>query len=266
MIKEESYIEELNLFPHTIKVGEKGTGYSKKIQEWLCLHKYHTQGYNISVEIDDWYGKGTASAVKAFQDKVGLEVTGEVDNQTWIALTAPMMRAFKTITFHNSVNIQFRLVAYMEQFLVEHPTELASNKGPWVRAFMKGSEGDWAAWCNGVVSTALYFASNSMNKPMDNWLKWSWSTVKTKNNAIHGLNSEYIPPKDVDGINVEVGDLFLVMKGSTPRHIGVVNRVADGTFSTIEGNTNDEGSRDGYELCERRRNLLNGKYSIIKLK
>ena len=27
--------------------------------------------------------------------------------------------------------------------------------------------------------------------------------------------------------------------------------IADGTFATIEGNTNDEGSREGYEVCRR---------------
>jgi len=56
------------------------------------------------------------------------------------------------------------------------------------------------------------------------------------------------------------------MRGTKPRHIGVVIGVDNGLYSTLEGNTNDEGSRDGYEACERRRNLLNGKYSIIKLK
>ena len=34
-------------------------------------------------------------------------------------------------------------------------------------------------------------------------------------------------------------------------------------FSTIEGNTNDEGSREGYEACRRKRGLGSGGYDFI---
>lgn len=264
----EDYKKELELFPHTIKVGEKDSGYTKKIQEWLCLHKYHTPKYWVNVDIDDWYGKGTASAVKTFQEIYNLEITGEVDNETWIALTAPMARAFRSAKFTESITIQGRLVYFMNQFVVEHPTELGNaNKGPWVRAFMKGKEGSWAAWCNGVVSTALDLAADSMGRDMKEFLPWSWSTQLSKKNALLKTNSAtYIYPKNVDDTDVAVGDLFLVVNSKgTPRHIGVISRVDDGVYYTLEGNTNDEGSREGYELCERRRNILNKKYAIIKL-
>jgi hypothetical protein len=35
----------------------------------------------------------------------------------------------------------------------------------------------------------------------------------------------------------------------------------DGILTTIEGNTNDDGSRDGYEMCSRSRSAA-GKYFI----
>lgn len=265
MIRED-YIKELELFPHTIKVGEKGSGFSKKIQEWICLHKYHTFGFNISVDCDDWYGKATASAVMAFQEKKGLEITGEVDNETWLTLTAPMMRAFKNISFRDDDTIQIRLVSFMEQIVNEHPTELKNNTGPWVRSFMKGKDGDWAAWCCGLTSTALDLASSSMNRDMNRWLPWSWSTKRTKIESLASDNTIYLNKNELTKDNISIGDLFLVMKGITPKHIGVVKNNDNGIYSTLEGNTNDEGIRDGYEACERRRNLLNGKYSIIKLK
>lgn len=267
MIRED-YKKELELFPYTIKVGEKGTGYTKKIQEWLCLHKYHTKKFWVNVQVDDWYGNGTASAVKTFQQINGLEETGEVDNQTWIYLTAPMMRAFKEIVFRNSESIQKRLVAYMAQFVFEHPTELGNaNKGPWVRSFMKGKEGDWAAWCNGVVSTALDHAASSMGLEMTQFLPWSWSTQESKKNALKDNNSSiFIDRKKLKASDISVGDLFLVVNSKgTPRHIGVVSGIDGEVFACYEGNTNDEGSREGYELCERRRKLLNGNYSLIKL-
>jgi hypothetical protein len=265
MIRED-YKKELELFPHTVKVGEKGSGYSKKIQEWLCLHKYHTQGFRVTVEIDDWYGRATASAVKTFQELKGLETTGEVDNETWITLTAPMMRAFKNISFGIESTIQDRLIAYMNQIVEEHPTELSNNTGPWVRSFMKGKEGDWAAWCAGLVSTGLDLASSSMNKKMDKWVPWSWSTGSYKVNALASDHATYLDKTELTKGSISNGDLFLVMNGTKPRHIGIVIGNDNGVYSTLEGNTNDEGSREGYEACERRRNLLNGKYSIIKLK
>jgi len=264
----EDYKKELEFFPHTIKVGEKDSGYTKKIQEWLCLHKVHTPNYWVNIEIDDWYGDATASAVKTFQQIKGLEITGEVDDETWQSLTSPMARAFRTVNFSQMNTIQERLVHFMYQFMVEHPTELGNaNKGPWVRAFMKGKDGDWAAWCNGVVSTALDWAADSVGKNMKEFLPWSWSTQQTKKNALKNTNSaRFIDRKELTSSDIEVGDLFLVVNSKgMPRHIGVVSAINGEVFACYEGNTNDEGSREGYELCERRRRLLNGKYSLIKL-
>jgi hypothetical protein len=51
------------------------------------------------------------------------------------------------------------------------------------------------------------------------------------------------------------GRLFVIARpGHT--HIGwVVQDLGDGTFSTIEGNSNDDGSREGYETCRRVRKV-----------
>lgn len=52
------------------------------------------------------------------------------------------------------------------------------------------------------------------------------------------------------------GDVFV---WSTPQggHMGWVAQVYDdGSFRTIEGNSNDAGDREGYEVCERIRKSL----------
>ncbi len=51
------------------------------------------------------------------------------------------------------------------------------------------------------------------------------------------------------------GDFFFVYFPSMGRvaHTGVVYAVDGGYVKTIEGNSNDEGSREGYEVCRRRR-------------
>jgi surface antigen len=50
------------------------------------------------------------------------------------------------------------------------------------------------------------------------------------------------------------GDIFIMDYGKGQGHTGIVEKVnEDGTIDTIEGNTNDEGSREGYEVCRRKR-------------
>jgi hypothetical protein len=50
------------------------------------------------------------------------------------------------------------------------------------------------------------------------------------------------------------GDIFIMDYGKGTGHTGIVEKVnEDGTVDTIEGNTNDEGSREGYEVCRRKR-------------
>jgi hypothetical protein len=54
---------------------------------------------------------------------------------------------------------------------------------------------------------------------------------------------------------VRAGDLFLVPGGSTGwRHTGMVlEKISGGRIRTLEGNTNDEGGAEGYEMCIRTR-------------
>jgi hypothetical protein len=54
------------------------------------------------------------------------------------------------------------------------------------------------------------------------------------------------------------GSFFLVRNAPTDwTHTGIVVNASDETFKTIEGNTNDDGSREGYEVCARTRGYSN---------
>lgn len=47
----------------------------------------------------------------------------------------------------------------------------------------------------------------------------------------------------------QAGDIFIMDFGHGLGHTGfIVEVLADGTFKTIEGNTNNDGSREGYEV------------------
>ena len=47
-------------------------------------------------------------------------------------------------------------------------------------------------------------------------------------------------------------------------HTGIVTKVEGKMVHTIEGNTNDEGSREGFEVCQRIRNLDRNTLDIFK--
>lgn len=49
------------------------------------------------------------------------------------------------------------------------------------------------------------------------------------------------------------GDIFIMDFGKGLGHTGIVEAVNGHTLSTIEGNTNDTGSREGIEVCRRTR-------------
>jgi len=49
------------------------------------------------------------------------------------------------------------------------------------------------------------------------------------------------------------GDVFIMDFGNGLGHTGFVETVENGILHTIEGNTNDTGSREGYEVCRRTR-------------
>jgi len=47
------------------------------------------------------------------------------------------------------------------------------------------------------------------------------------------------------------GDIFIMDFGKGKGHTGFVTAVKAGRIETIEGNSNDEGSREGFEVCRK---------------
>jgi hypothetical protein len=47
------------------------------------------------------------------------------------------------------------------------------------------------------------------------------------------------------------------------QHVGIVTSAEKDAFHTIEGNTNDEGSREGFEVCERVRGYDKKDFLIV---
>ena len=79
------------------------------------------------------------------------------------------------------------------------------------------------------------------------------------------VKSGNFPWKDFKG-----SCIFLRRRNDTDwTHTGIATK-STGTlknlvFHTIEGNTNDDGVREGYEACERKRSLASTHYDFIRL-
>jgi hypothetical protein len=54
---------------------------------------------------------------------------------------------------------------------------------------------------------------------------------------------------------IQPGAVFIMDYGKGTGHTGLVEKIEGTYISTVEGNTNDEGSREGFEVCRRTRKL-----------
>jgi peptidoglycan hydrolase-like protein with peptidoglycan-binding domain len=226
----------------------------KLIQEWLSLHGF-------GVKIDGGFGPATDYAVKEFQKRQRLTVDGVVGKNTFERLIKPMKDALKKIP-KGGGSLGKMVAAYAAQHLKQHPREIGGqNRGPWVRLYMKGNDGAVWPWCAGFVCFILKQACNTMGTSLPLGTSFSCDTLaanaKRKGIFLKGANI-------TDKRQIRAGSFFLTRRTSTDwTHTGIVVGVQSDFFHTIEGNTNDEGSREGYEVCARTRGYKNKDFIVI---
>jgi len=227
-------------FQQTVQRGSKGLN-AKRVQEWLNLH-----GYNVA--IDSNFGPASETALKRFQTKNGLPSTGVSDQATFEKLVAPMRDALANIPSQGKTLGQLT-IEFAKQHLRHHPREVpGDNRGPWVRLYMNGNEGTPWAWCAGFVCFCLKQASTSLGKQMPFDYTYSCDTLA----AFGKQKGIFLAEKDVTAAKLKPGSIFLVRRTGTDWiHTGFVSEAEKESFDTIEGNTNDQGSREGYEVCAR---------------
>jgi hypothetical protein len=224
------------------------------IQEWLCLH-------GSQIVIDGDFGDATDTAVHQFQKKRKLEADGVVGDKTFGKLVLPMTEALKEIS-PGRKGLGQMVVVYAERHLKQHPLEVGGqNKGPWVRLYMQGNEGsDWP-WCAGFVSFILKQACKSLNVSPP--IKTSFSCDSLAFSAKEqGLFLKESKAREKNA--VAPGSLFLDRRTPTDWvHTGIVRSAEEDIFHTIEGNTNDDGDREGYEVCRRIRNYEDKDFILL---
>jgi hypothetical protein len=207
--------------PEGLTRGATGDGV-RHLQEWLTHHGY-------ALKVDGDFGPATERALFAFSGRK------DVSPQVARDLVAPMQRA---------LDARGSLLNIARAYLAEHPREVGGqNRGPWVRLFTGGLDGPAFAWCGYFVRFLLRQAQHPLA-----WRVSPSCDVTAANFSGAGRL----------GDTPESGGLFLV-RGAKPRdwtHMGIVDEVGDGWIATMEANTNDEGTREGYEACARTRGVV----------
>jgi hypothetical protein len=131
--------------------------------------------------------------------------------------------------------------------------EMGQNWGPLVELFLRNaglkSAAPWCAafvqWCSDQARDALVAAGHPVTNPLDD--------VPSK-----ALVRSYVNEAQRRGwiaATPQPGDLFAWVNPDGTGHIGFVERVADGVLHTVEGNTNDAGSREGDGVYRRTRRI-----------
>ena len=226
-----------------LKRGDKGPKV-RQAQEWLTLH-----GFGTSIDGD--FGPATERAVHSFQwhgrhEEAPHWTPGVVTAETWAALTAQLAAAVDVVSRVDAVGT--RIVSIAERHLGWKPREVGGpNSGPWVRLYMDGHEGkDWP-WCAGFATYVLRQALGH-----DKWRTFSCDELAQK---ARRENAYVIAENPERQRLVRPGSLFGVRRAPEQWwdwvHCGIVTAVGAEHFETIEGNTNQGGSREGTEVCRR---------------
>lgn len=114
-----------------------------------------------------------------------------------------------------------------------------SNAGPAVEKYLKSvGLGKGYAWCEAFV----YWCYNEASKDLG-----VVNPLKKTAGVLDQLNSS----KKYVVKTPQKGDLFIMDFGKGQGHIGFVDESQLTTIQTVEGNSNDDGSRDGYEVCQK---------------
>lgn len=152
--------------------------------------------------------------------------------------------------------IHYRLLSlgYALDAEIRHVRETKENWGPEVGAYLKFAGVNFPApWCAAFVYSMVYsgYALGGLPIPLKPIKNHAYVQSYADYARAHGIT--------VPGTHVHPGDLvcFDFQRDGHFDHIGMVITPPDSTgrFTAVEGNTNDDGAREGYEVAIRPRHV-----------
>jgi hypothetical protein len=191
----------------------------------------------LGIQLTGVFGPTTEEIVTNFQRSRGLEADGVVGPDTWKALFAPEPAP--------SSDIGIATLAEARKFVGTREKPLGSNRGPEVDQWNRTVGAPLGSfWCMSFVFSMVKKACEKLGKPVAISKTASCSSLFRWAKANGRLVARPEP-----------GDIFLCIGGPTGHfHTGLVEKLLpDERFSTIEGNSNDEGSANGIEVAHRKR-------------
>ena len=223
----------------------------RRVQEWLKINRFATG-------IDGAFGDATEKCVGNFQQAKGLPKTGKVNQQTWDALIEPLTKALAPAQFPAGMKLGQAVLHVAKQHLAQHPIEVGGdNRGPWVRVYVGGNQGPGWRWCAGFLTHVIKQACVQLGQPMPIPGSYSCDSLayQAKQAGLFVKDSELLNGS-VSWNSLGASQIFLVRKTPTDWvHTGFSFNGSNTVFSTIEGNTNEDGSANGFEVAGRTRSV-----------
>lgn len=241
-----------------IKAGDPDREIVKTIQ-----HRLNEVGCGPIEETGIFDVATTKGAVKVFQARFAdasgrpLVIDGEVGSFTWGAM-------FGAASVPSSSPTSSPLVKAAIDFAVTQigvrEAPLGSNRGPEVDQYLRAVGLDPAgkfAWCVAFTHFCYLKAAESLGRPNPH-IKTAgvlahWNLAGRKPGVKRITKAQAISDPGL----VTPGSLFIIDLGRSRGHSGMVVETADGRLVTIEGNTNDGGSRDGIGVFQREARKIN---------
>jgi lysozyme family protein len=237
---------------HILKQGSTGSDVTK-LQ--LRLNALGIPGIGGA---DSDFGDRTETAVRLFQarttDESGapLEIDGIVGAKTWAALFGTQLAPVSAPPPPAGSLLERALAVASSQVGVRE-VPLGSNRGPQVDQYLNavgpGLLGE--PWCMAFVYWCFAQAAAALNvpnpAPRTAGVKRSWQMAQT----LPGAKIVTAAEAATDPSLVMPGMVFYIDTGQATGHAGFVADVVGGTLVTIEGNTNDDGSREGIGVFTR---------------
>ena len=252
IVPNSSSVDALPYPGRVVKEGEKNKGLVTALQTRL-----NEVGCG-PIGVDGEFGDETDDAVRLFQmrhpdaDGQPLVVDGEVGPLTWA-------RLFGTRTVPQIVTAEGLAAAVLDAArsqLDVRESPLGSNRGPEVDEYVRltGLEPSGQfAWCVCFIFFCFNRAAKRLGRqnPMiktagvlDLWNKAGQKAGVTRVTLAKARNNPAL---------VKPGQIFVIDTGRPggSGHAGLVEQVAGGKLVTIEGNTNNGGSREGIGVFRR---------------
>ena len=237
--------------------GEFGNGKRgnvvKRLQEWLSYH-----GHNLVIDSD--FGPVTELNLRRFQTEKELQVSGRVDAATHAALIRPMLDVLEAPQT-SGLNFQAATLFHARKHLAARAVEIGGqNNGPWVRLYMDGRDGADQPWCAGFVRFILRQAAETSGqaRPINGHVNCDTLGSQAKAEGLYvtesELNKSLLTPGSIFLARASDGDLY---------HTGIVTQIGGSNFQTIEGNTDEAGSSNGYRVFKRTRGYQNYDFIIF---